>query len=198
MKMGIVIGSVREGRVSDRIAKWVARSAENAADIEIEIFDLKEHPMVLFDEPRTPIGNPDRNPTGEVKSWVDFVSRSDALVLVTPEYNRSYSSAIKNALDYTGLELSHKPVGLVAHGSTGGAQAVAHLRGVIPGLKAVTIPRAVMLVGYINSMFNEDGQLNAEIAEDPRGPQASLDNAIKELKWYSDALAKARAEAQPI
>ncbi len=83
---------------------------------------------------------------------------------------------------------------LVSHGSTGGAQAIAHLRGVVPGLQAFTIPKATYVIGWIGQIIDEAGNLNEETKANPAGPQAALTATLEELKWYSDALAAARAE----
>lgn len=192
MKLGIVIGSIREERVSDRLAKWVENQAKTMEEVETMMIDLKHYPMPLFNEPVSPQYNPNRKPEKIVQEWMDAVGQCDALVLVTPEYNRSYSSVLKNALDYLDFQLKRKPVSLVAHGSTGGAQAVSHLRAVIPGLVAVTNPMAVMVVGRVGEMFDEEGNPNEEIKNNPYGPQFALKNALIELKWLSDALSKAR------
>lgn len=193
MKLGIVIGSVRDNRVSDRLAKWVERQASSMADVQTKIIDLKDFPMPMFNEPMPPFYNNDRQPEKSVQGWVDAVADCDAIVLVTPEYNRSYSAVIKNAIDHLGHQLEHKPVMLVAHGSTGGAQAVSHLRAVLPGIGALTNPIAVMVVGRLDSIFDENGQpLEDEFAANKMGPQGTLEKALEELKWLSDALAKAR------
>jgi NAD(P)H-dependent FMN reductase len=192
MKLGIVIGSVREGRVTDRLAKWVEREAKDIKGIEPKIIDLKDIPLPLFDEAASPQYNPNRQSKNEVKVWLDAVNGCDALALVTPEYNRSLSAALKNAIDYLDYQLKRKPVLLVAHGSTGGAQAVSHLRGILPGVLAVTVPPAVMIVGQVGSMFDAEGNMNDELKANPYGPQASLTNGLSELKWYSDILAAGR------
>ena len=121
MRLGIVIGSVREGRVSDRVAKWVANEAKTLPDTEVSIIDLKDFSLPFFDEAISPQYNPDRKPTNEVKKFIDLIGTFDCIALVTPEYNRSYSAVLKNALDYIDFQLQKKPVQLVAHGSTGGS-----------------------------------------------------------------------------
>ena len=88
--------------------------------------------------------------------------------------------------------IEEKPVQLVAHGSTGGAQAVSHLRAVLPGLGAVTNPTAVMITDRAGNIISDDGELNEDIKANPYGPQSTLKNALADLKWYSDALASAR------
>lgn len=192
MKIGIVIGSVRQGRVSNKLAKWVENEVSSLDGVDVKLLDLVDYPMPLFDEAVSPQYNPDRKPTNEVKKWLDAVSECDAVVLVTPEYNRSYSSALKNALDYLDFQLKRKPVLLVAHGSTGGAQSVAHLRGVVPGLGGITVPAAVMVVGRVDDIVDENGNVSEEVKANPYGPQAALTGAVAELKWFTDALSSAK------
>lgn len=192
MKLGIIIGSVRKERVSDRVAKWVAKEAQNLEDTEVVMIDLIDYKMPFFDEAASPQYNPNRKVDPEVRKFIDAVAPLDALVIVTPEYNRSYSSVLKNALDYLDFQLFKKPVQLVAHGSTGGAQAVSHLRAVLPGLGAVTNPTAVMITDRVGTIISDDGELNEDIKANPYSPQSTLKNALADLKWYSDALASAR------
>jgi NAD(P)H-dependent FMN reductase len=192
MKLQVIIGSTRPNRVSDRVAKWVANEAKNLPDSTVEIVDLMNYDLPLLDEPISPQYNPDRKPNPVAVRFLTKLSEADAYVLVTPEYNRSYSAVLKNALDYVDFQFKQKPVALVAHGSTGGAQAVSHLRGVIPGLLAVSVPQAVFLVGRVDEFMDESGKLNDEVAAKPYGPQASLKAMLESTNWYSDALAKAR------
>lgn len=192
MKLQIIIGSTRPGRVSDRIGKWVAGEAKNLPECEVEILDLKDYDLPFLDEPISPQYNPNRQPNPEVKKWLDELAKADGYVLVTPEYNRAYSAVLKNALDFVDFQFKQKPVALVAHGSTGGAQAIAGLRIVLPGLLAVTVPSATFVAGRADEMIDENGSLSPEIAGNLMGPQTRLKNMLEELKWYSDALAAAR------
>ena len=195
MKLQIIIGSTRPGRISDRLAKWVGNEARNLADTTGELVDLADYNLPMFDEAISPQYNPDRKPSDTVKKWLDKIAEADAFVLVTPEYNRSYSAVLKNALDYIDFQFAKKPVALVAHGTTGGAQAVAHLRGVLPGLLSITTPSATYFSGRVGEMIDEAGELNEEARANPYGPQAAITKTLEELKWYSDALTPARAHA---
>ncbi len=196
MKLQIIVGSTRPGRVSDRVARWVKNEAENLNETEVEILDLQDYDLPMLDEPISPQFNPERKPNPEAQKWLDKLSEAEAYVLVTPEYNRSYSAVLKNALDYIDFQLKEKPVALVAHGSTGGAQAVAHLRGVLPGLKSFTTPSATFIVGRAGDIIDEDGNLDEELKANPYGPQAALKATLEELNWYSNALAAARSEGK--
>lgn len=192
MKLQVIVGSTRDDRVTDRIAAWVATEARNLPDTTVEIVDLKDYPMAFFDEAISPQYNPSRTPKPEVKKWLDKLAEADAYVLVTPEYNRSTSAVLKNALDYIDFQFSRKPVAIVAHGSTGGAQAVAQLRGILPGVLAVSVPQATFFLGRAAEAIDETGEMQAEMKQNPYGPHAALKRMLDETKWYSDALAAAR------
>lgn len=191
MKIGIIIGSTREGRTTDRVALWVAKTAKQLDNFDVEVIDLREYELPFFDEAISPQYNPERKPEGVVKAWLDKAADKDGLIIVTPEYNRSEPAVLKNAIDYIGYEFDRKPVALVAHGSTGGAQAVSHLRGIIAGALAVTVPRAVH-VTMAGSIINEAGELSAEVAANPYGPGTALETTLKDLFAYTSALAAIR------
>jgi len=193
MKVLVIIGSTRQGRVSDKLAKWVAKEATNLyKDDQVEALDLADYPMSLFDEPISPQYNPHRQPEQEVKKWLDKVAEGDAYILVTPEYNRSYPAVLKNAIDYLDFQFARKPVALVAHGSTGGAQAVAHLRGVLAGVKSFTTPSATYFSDRAAEVNDEAGNLAADVKSRDYGPDSFLKATLEELKWYADALKVAR------
>jgi len=189
-KIAVIIGSIHQGRQTDKLAAWAAKEVEKVA--EIEIVDLKDYPMPMYDEEGSPRYNPNRNPVPEVKKWLDKVAEFDGYVLVTPEYNRSTSSVIKNAIDYLDYQMEKKPVALVAHGSTGGAQAVATLRIALPGVGAVTVPQALFFTDQVGGAIDEDGVLKEELQDNPYGPQANLKTLAETLVWYADALKAAK------
>ena len=192
MKVQIIVGSTREGRVTDRVAKWVEKEVANLEGAEVEIVDLVDYPMPFFDEAISPQYNPSRTPSAAVKKWLDKVAEADAYVIVTPEYNRSFTAVLKNAIDYLDFQFAKKPVSIVAHGSSGGAQAVASLRVTLPGVLAVTVPQAVFLSARAGEVIDVEGTMSEELAAQPYGPQTNLKAALESLKWYADALALAR------
>ncbi len=193
MKVQIIIGSTRPGRTSDRVAKWTAAEAANSFE-EVEILDLQEYTLPFFDELMSPQFNPSREPSADVKKWLDKVSEADAYILVTPEYNRSTSAVLKNALDHLDFQFAKKPVGLVGHGSNGGAQAVSHLRAIVPAVQAITVPSVVYFPGIIamTNGIDESGALSEELAANPYGPATALKTLVAEVKQYADALAPLR------
>jgi NAD(P)H-dependent FMN reductase len=189
-KIAVIVGSTREGRQTDKLAAWAAKEVEKVA--EVETLDLRDYPLPFFDEPISPRYNPERTPTPEVKKWLDKVQEFDGYVLVTPEYNRSTTAVLKNALDYLAYEMDKKPVALVAHGSSGGAQAVANLRMALPGVGAVSVPQALFFTDAVGAAIDEAGVLKEELQDNPYGPQANLKTLSESVVWYAEALAAAR------
>lgn len=191
MKLGIIIGSTREGRSTDRAAKWAATIASTLENVEVTTLDLRDYDLPFFNEAASPQFNPDRKTDGVVKQWLDALAAQDAFIVVTPEYNRSIPAVLKNALDHVAYELDRKPVGIIAHGSANGAQAVSHLRGILPGVLAVSVPRAVF-VPMAGTAFDENGVLNADIAANPYGPAGALQVMLADLVDYATAFATIR------
>jgi NAD(P)H-dependent FMN reductase len=189
-KVAIIIGSTREGRVTDRLATWVAEEVKKHA--EHEIIDLKDYPLPFFDEAISPRYNPERTPSEAAQKWLNKIAEFDAYVLLTPEYNRATSGVLKNALDFVAYEMEQKPVALIGHGTTGGAQAVGNLRNALPGVGAVTIPQAIYFSHRVGEVISEDGLLHEEIAANPYGPQTALASQAEQLVWFAEALTTAK------
>lgn len=193
MKLQVIVGSTRPGRVTPNLAKWVAREAEAKGFDDVELVDLADYDLPFLDEPISPQYNPEREPNPEAQKWLDKLAEGDAYVIVTPEYNRAPSGVLKNALDYLDFQFVKKPVALVGHGSSGGAQAIAHLRGIMSGLKAACLPTVTYFAGRVGEMLNEEGE---PIEESTQGaPEAALHATLDELRWYADTLAAARAKS---
>jgi len=192
MKLAIVIGSTREGRQSDKVAKWVNKVA-SSMNIDSELIDLRDYEMPFFNEAISPRYNPERKPVPEVSKWLVKIRDFDAYIFVTPEYNHSVPAVLKNSLDYLTDELYHKPSAVVSHGSVGGARAATDLKEILSECQTIVIPKSVQLfnVGMTNAVDN-NGDLSKELADNPYGPNTQLNNLLQELLWYSEALESAR------
>jgi len=189
-KIGVIIGSTRQGRHTDKLAKWAAHDLEDK--VETELVDLRDYPIPLLDEPMSPRYNPERELDPETKKWLDKIAEFDGYIVVTPEYNRSTSAVLKNAIDVLGHEMDDKPVALIAHGSSGGAQAVANLRMVFPGVGALTVPQALFFSDRLTDSISDDGELKPELRDRPYGPQEQLAALTAKLLQYAEALKAAR------
>jgi len=185
-KIAVIVGSTRQERQSDKLAKWVAAEVEKVA--EAEVLDLRDYPMPFYDEPGSARYMPERNPGPEITKWLNKLTEFDGFVVVTPEYNRALPGVLKNAIDVMGHEIDNKPVALVGHGSSGGAQAIATLRISLPGVGAVTLPQALFFTDSVGNAIDEAGVLKEELQDNPYGPQANLRQQAELLVKYAEAL----------
>ncbi|VEU82097.1 NADPH-dependent FMN reductase [Acholeplasma hippikon] len=124
MKIGIIIGTIREGRVGASVGKWVYDFAANRNDegVTYELVDLKDYSLPLLGVA------PTEQQGAAIGAWSAKMASFDGYVFVTGEYNRSIPGAFKNALDFLKPELANKPVGYVGYGGLGGTFAIAALR----------------------------------------------------------------------
>lgn len=130
MKLMIIVGSVRPGRVGLPVAEWVRTSVEADGRFEVDFVDLAELALPFMDEPAHPAKRQYTKP--HTIAWSERVDAVDAVILVSPEYNHSYSPALKNAIDFLGQEWKHKPVSLVSYGGvSAGSRGVAALEPVL-------------------------------------------------------------------
>ena len=138
----IIVGSVRPGRIGLPIAKWVAESADG--DWAVDLVDLAELNLPFMDEPNHPSVR--QYTKQHTLDWSARVDAADAIILVTPEYNHSFSPALKNALDFLSQEWWRKPVGFVSYGGvSGGTRGVVTLEPAITGLGMVRTGASVEL-----------------------------------------------------
>jgi NAD(P)H-dependent FMN reductase len=180
----VLYGTVREGRKSIGVARFVETRLAKRPDIETRLFDPRELPFGNLENREWEMK--ERPP--EVARFVDEMARADAFVIVTPEYNYGIPGALKNMLDALFDEWNRKPFGLVgAGGVSGGLRALDMLRQVVSGLGAITVPANVP-VQYVGKTFGEDGPL-AETAEWER----RVDKFLDEVEWYARALRVARS-----
>ncbi|HSH17970.1 MAG TPA: NAD(P)H-dependent oxidoreductase [Candidatus Saccharimonadales bacterium] len=191
MKLGIIVGSTRSGRQTLKQAKWVANTARNNEDVQVEMIDLADYPLPFFAEAISPRYNPNRTVSPQVQKFLDVMNAQDAFIFVTPEYNHSIPGVLKNAFDYLTWEMNRKPAAIVSHGTAGGARAAMHLKEIISEGQAVPIPKSVAFAG-IGDGIDEEGNISEELKANPYGQQAALDGLLDELVWYGKALKTAR------
>ncbi|MFS0728107.1 NADPH-dependent FMN reductase [Paenibacillus sp. 1P07SE] len=123
LNIGIILGSTRQGRVSPQVGEWVKKLADGRGDANYEIVDIAEFKLPFLGEG-----------TGAepgITAWNDKINSLDGFVFIVAEYNHSISGALKNALDHVREHWNNKAAGIVSYGSTGGARAAEHLRGIM-------------------------------------------------------------------
>jgi NAD(P)H-dependent FMN reductase len=189
-RIAVVVGSTRQGRFADKPAQWVAGHLAKIDGIEVDVIDLRDHPLPPFDVP--PPARTQRDyPTPETARLGERVDRADGFIILTAEYNHGYPAVLKNAMDHTFVEWQRKPVAFVGWGNVGGARAIEQLRSVAIEFEMAPLRHAVHIL--------PDLLMSAKQAPEPFDPAlfAPLDDRlyrlVTELLWWTRALAGARA-----
>lgn len=169
----IILGTTRQGRMSEHAARFVLGEVQKREGIETELIDIRE-----LEFPWNDAGEQIKNPEFSAKC-----ARADALIIVAPEYNRGYPGALKHALDSNLKEYIHKAVGIcgVSAGLFGGSRMIENMLPVTRELGLVTIFWDLNF-GHIHKVFDEAGNLQ---------DQAFIrrtDKFLKELIWMAKTL----------
>ncbi|HUR25684.1 MAG TPA: NAD(P)H-dependent oxidoreductase [Candidatus Thermoplasmatota archaeon] len=195
LSIPVILGTVRDGRKSEHLARFVHSRLLMRAGVESTLIDPRDHD---FGNLRgRVIDLPDLDPqapapgvpiTAELRRFIHQMHAADGFVLVTPEYNYSFPGTLKNLLDVTHKPWNRKPFGLVACGGiSGGLRAIDALRQVVSGLGAVCVP-AHLPVQFIHKTFGPSGPLVEAEAWTKR-----VDSLLDEVLWYAEALKGGRA-----
>lgn len=191
-KLLVIVGSTRPTRASDRVVPWVMARAAAHAGFEVELADLRDWPLPLFAEHFGTVGDI-ADPTYSepvVRAWNKKVKKSDAFLVVTPEYNHSVPGALKNAIDSVWLSFAfrNKPVGAIGYstGIGGGIRAIEHLAQMFVEAEAVPLRNAAV-VPFVDKAFTDDGEPTDAMTD------ISLQVLLDDLAWWATALDKARA-----
>jgi NAD(P)H-dependent FMN reductase len=131
LKIGIILGSTRQGRVSPQVGEWVKGIADQRADADYEIVDIADFNLPF-------LGTTDGTEPG-IAAWNEKLASLDGFVFVVQEYNHSITGALKNAIDFAREAWYNKAAGIVSYGSTGGARAAEHLRGILGEVKVADV-----------------------------------------------------------
>jgi NAD(P)H-dependent FMN reductase len=189
MRIAVITGTTREGRFSERVASWVNSSLADRTDVEVEVIDLRDHPLPFFDG--APPAYTLRNyPHDDVARLGQRLDRADGYILLTAEYNHGYPAVLKNAMDSTFIEWRRKPVAFVGWGNVGGARAIEQLREVAVEFEMAPLRHAVHILPPV--------LIAARQCPDPTelGMFAELDGRLltltDDLVWWAGALGAAR------
>lgn len=178
-KVGVVVGSIREGSFSSRVAKALVGLLPS--DYDVTYLEIDQLPLYNQDS--------DADSPEEYIAFREKVEAQDAYIFVTPEHNRSIPAALKNALDvasrpYGDNKWGGKPA-LIASQSPGaisGFGANHHLRQMLTFLNVFTVQQPEVYIAESPSLFGEDG----EFLQD--GTQEFLQSAVDQFTSLVDAI----------
>jgi azobenzene reductase len=176
----VILGSVRRGRKSPIVARFVVERLRRSGKFEPELIDLAEYNLPIMEE-RLRLRN---DPPPNLVEMGAKLARADAIVVVSPEYNSGYPGVLKNALDYFLPEYKRKPIGIVtvSGGGFGGINALAQLRLVFHSLGAYPVPMGLP-VSRVQDAFDEN--------DNPKDPllEKAAASFTAELLWLTEAIA---------
>ncbi len=178
MKIEIISGSPRINSVTKRVAlhlkNWLLQHTNHEIDIiEMKDWDVPPVQSVWVSVDKAPL---------ELQTLAKRIFETDAFILVTPEYNGSYSPAMKNLLDHFPKQL-HKPFGIVtaSPGAMGGMRASQQLLLLVPALFGIASPN-MLITPSVDKKFSPDGDLLDESF------QNAVHTFITEFLWLSEKL----------
>ena len=162
-KIGVIVGSLRKESYNLKTAKALIEMAPES--LTFEIIDIANLPMFNEDLEGTP-----------PKEWVTFreqIVASDGILFLTPEYNRSVTGVLKNAIDvgsrpYGQNSWNGKPAGIVSVsiGNISGFGANHHLRQSLVFVNMHTMAQPEAYIGGAGALFDERGKLINDSTKD--------------------------------
>lgn len=185
MKIAIISASIRQGRQTHFVAEELLRRLQQHQELEPQLLDLQEYAFPLFQGLYT-----EENATEATTQLRQQLQAADALLFVSPEYNGSYTAALKNMTDGFSKSLfSGKPIGVVSvsSGVLGGMRAAQLMQQLVLALFAYPIPQ-LLLVPEVTAKFSENGDL----LDSHFGKK--IDAYLQQFRWFAEAIAAKKAE----
>src|SRR5258708_30362254 len=169
----VIVGSLRKESLSLRNANALAKLAPDTLKLEV----VTLHGISFFNQ------DLEAEPPADWVAFREKIQKSDGVIFVTPEYNRSISGVLKNAIDvasrpYGKSSFLGKPIGIVSNspGPLGGVSAAKHLQNILPGICGLILGRPEIYLNADGDAFDGKGECTKEALQ-------------KVLQQYIDAFA---------
>lgn len=174
-RIAILSSSVRNGRLSHRVALFLKRFWEERFLAESEVLDLKAYRFPLFEERL--VYQP--HPSELLLDFTERLNSADGLVIVSPVYNASFPAALKNVIDLYFAEWARRPVGVVSvtSGKAPGIATVQEVQVLMLKLGAFVVPK-LSTVTEVEANFSPEGE-----ALDRTAAERMLLPMMEELDW---------------
>ena len=188
-RIAVIIGSTREHRFAGKPAQWMLEQVEAHGAFDVELVDLKDYDLPLFDEAASNLYAPSQSPAA-VK-WQQKLAQFDGYIFVVAEYNHSITGALKNALDQAYTQWMRKPMAAIGYGGVGAARAIEHLRTIGVELQMVPLRNAVHIAAGAFMQVHPMGE-DGEMAKIEPFIKPASDAMLDELLWWANATMAAR------
>lgn len=154
-----IAGSLRKESFSLKIANALAKLAPDTLKLEV----ITPAGISFFNQ------DLEGAPPADWLAFRDKLQKSNGVLFVTPEYNRSIPGVLKNAIDvasrpYGKSSLLGKPVGIVSNspGPLGGVSAAKHLQNILPGISGPLLQQPEIYLNGVGDAFDADGNLTKD------------------------------------
>ena len=155
----VIAGSLRKESFSLKIANALAKLAPDTLKLEV----ITPAGISFFNQ------DLEGAPPADWLAFRDKLQKSNGILFVTPEYNRSIPGVLKNAIDvasrpYGKSSLLGKPVGIVSNspGPLGGVSAAKHLQTILPGISGPILQQPEIYLNGVGDAFDADGNLTKD------------------------------------
>jgi chromate reductase, NAD(P)H dehydrogenase (quinone) len=169
----VIVGSLRKESFSLKIANALAKLAPDSVKLEVTTL----HGISFFNQ------DLEAAPPADWLAFREKLQKSNGVLFVTPEYNRSIPGVLKNAIDvgsrpYGKSSFLEKPIGIISNspGPLGGVSAAKHLQNIMPGIGGSIMGQPEIYLNGVGDAFDEKGNLTKEALQ-------------KVLQQYIDAYA---------
>lgn len=183
MKVVVILGSTRDGRMGDRVSKFVLNEAKKIDGWDVELVDLAEINLPMYHDALLPAMMNESYSDKTVSAWSSAINTADAYIIITPEYNHSIPAPLKNAIDWLYPEWANKAAGIVSYSMApyGGARAVEHLRNILARLAVATV-QTTTSIGSVHESISENGEPISE------GTITALQSELAQVNLWAKAL----------
>ena len=169
----VIVGSLRKESFTLKVANALVKLAP--ATLKLDVVTL--HGISFFNQ------HLEAAPPADWLAFREKLQKSNGVLFVTPEYNRSIPGVLKNAIDvasrpYGKSSFLGKPVGIVSNspGALGGVAAAKHLQNILPGISGLILGQPEIYLNGVGDAFDDKGALTKEALQ-------------KTLQQYIDAFA---------
>jgi len=162
-RVGVFIGSMAKESINRKLAKALMRLAPES--MKLEEIPIRDLPIYSYDF--------DSSYPQVAQDLKDAIARSDALLFVTPEYNRSVPGGLKNAIDWGSRpwgknSFAMKPSAVIgtSPGAVGTAVAQQHLRSILSFVNSPELAQPEAYIQFVNGLISDDGEVTVQSTAD--------------------------------
>ena len=189
-RIAVIIGSTRKTRFADKPAQWILDLARARGDWDVELVDVRDFDLPMFDEMASNAWMPSADP--RAVAWQQKIASFEGFIFVVAEYNRSITGSLKNALDQSYVDWNRKAFGVVGYGALGAARAVEHLRTIGIELQMASTRAGVHISGGDFFAVHPLGQQNKPMSAIEASIGGSAQAMLADLDWWTRATKAAR------